>query len=141
MDKFPEAFRRFESKVNVRQITTFKQLEISFEGWAGGKWAGTSRQKEALAIEAHRLGIETKETEKSNEYHRIEQQFNEYNRQQFDEAVFFAPQEKFSVKYSSFNKWQTQKLRTTAYQRRISNYLRNHPNATLTEARGHRAKR
>ena len=99
MDKFPEAFSRFEKKVNVRQIKTFSQLTLAFSGWAGSKWAGTSRQKEALAVEAHRLGIETKGTEKSNEYKRIERQFNE--RQRFDEAVFKAPQEKFSVKFIS----------------------------------------
>lgn len=134
MDKFPMAFRRFEHKVNVNSIETFRNLTLAFSGWAGGKWAGTDKQMEALAVQAHRLGIETKE------YYRREQwKFNE--RQQFNEAIFKAPQEKFSVKYSSFNKWQTQNVRTTAYQRRISNFLWRHPNATLAEARGHGKKR
>lgn len=138
MDKFPEAFSRFEKKVSVRQIKTFSQLTLAFSGWAGGKWAGTSRQKEALAIEANRLGIETKGTE-NNEYRRIERQFNE--RQQFDEAVFKAPQERFSSNYVSQHQWLNKNGRTTAYQNRVINYLRNHPHASLDDARGHRAKR
>lgn len=43
----------------------------------------------------------------------------------------------FSRRYTSFQQWQTQTLRSTAYQRRISNYMWNHPDATLAEARGH----
>jgi hypothetical protein len=58
MDKFPEAFRRFERKVNVRKIETFRQLTLAFGSWAGEKWHGTFRQMEALSREAERIGLE-----------------------------------------------------------------------------------
>ena len=134
-DKFPEAFRRFEQNVSTRQIKTFEQLTLAFSSWAGLKWKDTSRQNDALAVQARKLGIETED------YYRREQQ--KWDRQhQWDEAIFREPQETgFSRRYSSFQQWQTQTLRTTAYQRRISNYMRSHPNASLQQARGHAKKR
>ena len=133
MDKFPEAFGRFEKKVNVRRVETFRQLTLAFGGWSGEKWRGTRAQMDALAVQARRLGIPL-------EGYRM--------RQQQVRAIFrTAPQrevqgrEKFSRNYSSFQQWQSKTGKTTAYQRRISNYVQNHPNATLAEARGHGAKR
>ena len=58
MDKFPEAFRRFESVVNVNRIRSFYQLHLAFSSWAGYKWRGTSRQKYALAREAEERGFQ-----------------------------------------------------------------------------------
>jgi len=136
MDKFPEAFRRFEDRVSTRNIKTFEQLTLAFSGWAGSKWRDTDRQNDALAIQAGKLGIQTEG------YYRREQE-----KHQWDRAIFSEPQEtgieeeRFSTEYSNFQQWQTQTVRTTAYQRRISNYLWSHPNATLAEARGHRSKR
>ena len=57
MDKFPEAFKRFEHKVNVKKIETFRQLTLAFGSWAGEKWRSTSRQMDALAIEARKRRI------------------------------------------------------------------------------------
>lgn len=57
MDKFPEAFNRFEKKVNVDDIASFRELMYAFASWAGQKWYGTRSQIEALAVEAQRIGI------------------------------------------------------------------------------------
>ena len=57
MDRFPEAFSRFEEVVDVRRIQSFRQLRLAFASWAGWKWNETYLQTRALANEAHRLGI------------------------------------------------------------------------------------
>jgi len=135
MDKFPEGFSRFERDVSTRQIETFEQLKLSFSGWAGLKWKDTYRQNDALAVQAQKLRIPTEDY-----YRREQRKWNE--RQQWEEAIYSEAQETgFSRKYSSFQQWKTQTVRTTAYQRRVINYFRNHPNASLAEARGHKTKR
>jgi hypothetical protein len=57
VDRFPEAFRRFEEVVDVRRIDSFRQLKLAFASWAGWKWLDTYMQNRALAVEAWRLGI------------------------------------------------------------------------------------
>ena len=57
MDKFPEAFQRFEQVVDVSKIKSFQQLLSAFSLWAGRKWKGSPLQIEALKVEAFRLGI------------------------------------------------------------------------------------
>jgi len=57
MDEFPEAFERFEKRVYVDRIKTFDQLTLAFMRWAGKHWRGTSKQVEALKVEARRIGI------------------------------------------------------------------------------------
>ncbi len=57
MDKFPEAFARFEEDVDTEEIEDFRELKASFSLWAGEHWVGSSRQISALKVEAHRLGI------------------------------------------------------------------------------------
>lgn len=57
MDKFPEAFRRFEQQVNIKNIKEFNQIEMMFGGWAGKKWLPTQKQSLALAREADKRGI------------------------------------------------------------------------------------
>jgi predicted glycosyltransferase involved in capsule biosynthesis len=57
MDRFPEAFRRFENDVDVGRFESYHQLTLSFRWWAGGKWKGTCRQWEALNKEAENLGF------------------------------------------------------------------------------------
>jgi len=57
LDRFPEAFRRFERRVDVDRIQSFEQLTLAFRVWAGRQWRGTWKQREALRIEADRLGI------------------------------------------------------------------------------------
>jgi hypothetical protein len=56
-DKFPEAFRRLEKQVSLRNVESFRQLTLLTASWAGPKWVYSKRQMEALAIEARRLGI------------------------------------------------------------------------------------
>ena len=57
MDKFPEAFSRFERVVDTRRVRSFSQLELAFMYWSGENWRGTKRQHEALKIEAEKRGI------------------------------------------------------------------------------------
>ena len=57
MDKFPEAFSRFEEDVDVDQINSFSELRMAFSQWAGYKWLDTNRQLHALSNEARRLGL------------------------------------------------------------------------------------
>ena len=57
MDRFPEAFSRFEEVVDVRRIQSFRQLRLAFASWAGWKWHDTYLQTRALAVEAQKLGI------------------------------------------------------------------------------------
>ena len=57
MDKFPEAFERFEDKVDVSRIESYNELTSAFASWAGHKFFYTRRQMEALAVEAIERGI------------------------------------------------------------------------------------
>ncbi len=57
LDKFPEAFRRFEEVRDVDKIPNFRQLEMEYGLWAGEKWRATQRQRSALAVEAQKRGI------------------------------------------------------------------------------------
>jgi hypothetical protein len=59
LDRFPEAFRRFEKDVYVRDLQSFQQLVSSFDSWAGYKWVGSSRQIEALKRAGEGLGFDT----------------------------------------------------------------------------------
>lgn len=112
MDKFPEAFDRFEEVVDVDKIDSFRELKAAFSSWAGSKWLNTSKQNSALRVEARRIGITVEGTVRAM----------------------------FSRKFSSFSSWSERRARTSVYQRRIMNYMKAHPNATLSEARGHRRR-
>jgi hypothetical protein len=57
LDRFPEAFERFEEVVDVDSINSFGELRLAFSLWAGRKWFDTSRQLHALSIEAQKLGL------------------------------------------------------------------------------------
>jgi hypothetical protein len=57
MDRFPEAFRRFESDVDVGRFESYHQLTLAFRWWAGERWRGTPRQWEALNKESENLGF------------------------------------------------------------------------------------
>jgi len=57
VDKFPEAFRRFEEVVDVSKIKSFQQLLTAFSLWAGRKWKGSPLQIEALKVEAFKREI------------------------------------------------------------------------------------
>jgi len=58
MDRFPEAFERFESDVDVRRLRSYSELLYSFQWWAGEKWRATRRQWEAFNREAENLGFD-----------------------------------------------------------------------------------
>lgn len=136
-DKFPEAFERFTDNVSIRNIKTWKQLELAFGHWAGRKWVPTSKQLHGLAIQARKLGIEPARYPTRDE--QIRAIF--HTRLPIEQQKEVKREKGFSKSYSSFNVWMEMTTRTTAYQRRVINYIRTHPNATLTEARGHKAKR
>jgi predicted glycosyltransferase involved in capsule biosynthesis len=57
LDKFPEAFKRFEDHVDVGKFETYHQLTLAFRWWAGERWRGTHRQWSALNREAEHLGF------------------------------------------------------------------------------------
>jgi hypothetical protein len=57
VDRFPEAFRRFESQVNVDRFSSYRQLLLSFSYWAGERWQDTYKQNRALMEEGKRLGF------------------------------------------------------------------------------------
>jgi hypothetical protein len=135
MDKFPEAFRRFEQKVDTDNIETWKQLQLVFGSWAGGKWKPTCKQTDALYIQAKRLGIPT------HGYRTREEEVHRIFGQSAEETRVTIAQRRFSSNYVSHHEWLNKNAGTTAYQRRVINYLRNHPNASLAEARGHKTKR
>jgi hypothetical protein len=59
-DKFPEAFKRFERQISLKNIEAFRQLTLAFGTWAGRKWVPTYRQMDALTVQAKELGIPTK---------------------------------------------------------------------------------
>ena len=66
-DRFPEAFRRFEQQVSLRNIVSFKQLTLAMASWAGPKCKYTRKQMEALADEAQRRGIPVYEERRERE--------------------------------------------------------------------------
>ena len=57
MDKFPEAFRRFERVVNVDRFRSYFELALAFQSWAGRNWKGSAKQWEAFDREAENLGF------------------------------------------------------------------------------------
>jgi hypothetical protein len=57
MDKFPEAFRRFERVVNVDSFDSYRDMSYAFRHWAGKRWRNTYLQNRALAEEGWRLGF------------------------------------------------------------------------------------
>jgi hypothetical protein len=59
LDRFPEAFERFEEVVDVDAINSFGELREEFAWWAGERWLDTLRQLHALAIQAQGVGAST----------------------------------------------------------------------------------
>lgn len=57
MDKFPEAFARFERVVDIDSFESYRQLAYAFSHWAGRRWVGSYRQNLALVREGKRLGF------------------------------------------------------------------------------------
>jgi hypothetical protein len=57
MDRFPEAFERFESDVDVGRFRTYFELALAFQSWASRNWKGTTKQWDAFDREAENLGF------------------------------------------------------------------------------------
>ena len=64
MDKFPEAFRRFERVVDIDRFDSFRELSYAFGQWAGKRWVDSYLQNKALKREGKRLGYEDVELPK-----------------------------------------------------------------------------
>jgi hypothetical protein len=139
LDKFPEAFDRFCEDVNVDRIETWKQLVSFFGSWAGRKWVPTGRQLDALAKEARKLGIEPEGYRTREEHIKAIYQSALETRIAIEQRTEVQREKRFSTSYVSFQVWMEKTTRTTRYQQRVIDYIRNHPNASLAEARGHRS--
>ena len=56
LDKFPQAFDRFEEDVDTRNIRSFQQLFFESQTWGGRQTPMTRRQTEAQRHEASKRG-------------------------------------------------------------------------------------
>jgi hypothetical protein len=58
MDRFPEAFHRFERVVDLRSFRSGRDLKYAFSHWAGRRWVNSYYQNKALnrEIEKRVLG-------------------------------------------------------------------------------------
>ena len=57
VDRFPEAFERFEQVVDIDNFESFRQLAYAFRHWAGKRWRDTWAQNVALRREAEKRGF------------------------------------------------------------------------------------
>jgi hypothetical protein len=57
VDRFPEAFERFEQVVDVRSFRSFRELAYAFSLWAGRRWVDSYKQNLALKREAEKRGF------------------------------------------------------------------------------------
>jgi hypothetical protein len=102
----------------------------------------TREQVKALAKEARELGIPVTEEEL-----RVAQKGTWISREERELAFELARKAQrtrerdFSRSYTTFSIWMEKTTRTSRYQQKVINYIKNHPNATLAEARGHKSKR
>ena len=57
MDRFPEAFQRFEKVVDLRSFRSPRELTYAFIHWAGRRWINSRLQNRALKIELEKRGF------------------------------------------------------------------------------------
>jgi len=57
MDRFPQAFPRFERVVDITQFKSYRELRAAFAYWAGFRWQNTYLQNRALAEMAQIRGF------------------------------------------------------------------------------------
>ena len=57
MDRFPEAFHRFEKAVDLRSFRSARELKYAFTHWANRRWVDSYAQNKALQIEAEKRGF------------------------------------------------------------------------------------
>src|SRR3990172_9718019 len=58
MDKFPEAFNRFEEKVDTSNLESASELISEFAHFAGYRYTGTQKQLDAIKIESKKRGFD-----------------------------------------------------------------------------------
>ena len=58
MDKFPEAFNRFEEKVDTSNLESASELISEFAHFAGYRYTGTQKQLNAIRIESEKRGFD-----------------------------------------------------------------------------------
>ena len=56
MDRFPEAFRRFERLVDMKSFRSYRELAYGFSHWANKRWIDSHKQNVALKREAEKRG-------------------------------------------------------------------------------------
>jgi hypothetical protein len=61
VDRFPEAFARFERVVDVRYFDSYRELAYAFSLWAGKRWVDSYLQNVALKREGKKLGFKDAE--------------------------------------------------------------------------------
>jgi len=57
VDRFPEAFARFEQVVDVDRFKSFRELAYAFTHWASRRWIDSYAQNVALRREAEKRGF------------------------------------------------------------------------------------
>ena len=57
VDRFPEAFKRFEQRVDISRFDSYRQLAYAFSWWAGKRWKDSYEQNLALRIQARKRGF------------------------------------------------------------------------------------
>lgn len=57
VDRFPEAFARFEQVVDVRNFRSYRELAYAFSHWSGKRWVDSPNQNLALKKEAEKRGF------------------------------------------------------------------------------------
>lgn len=60
MDKFPEAFARFEQKTKTKDYNDYEHLRRQFIDWGKNNWKGTPKQRKALDRELEKKQLVTK---------------------------------------------------------------------------------
>ena len=61
MDRFPEAFKRFEHTVDTDKFKEYRELSYAFSHWAGKNWIDSYNQNLALKKEGRKLGFKDAE--------------------------------------------------------------------------------
>jgi hypothetical protein len=57
VDRFPEAFERFERVVDIGRFDSYRELACAFSHWAGRRWVDSYDQNLALREEARKRGF------------------------------------------------------------------------------------
>jgi hypothetical protein len=61
VDRFPEAFERFEQVVDIYSFESYRELAYSFIHWASGRWVDSCLQNLALKREVEKRGFRVRD--------------------------------------------------------------------------------